>query len=125
MLRGILRYIPKVARFFKPVAINGAQTFLKSGSEAIKEGATIKDVIKSTLTATVGAILDATVNQVASKLIQMRDNNEAAWPFNPTIVVPEIVQAVSGRKRRRMPVYKMASKRIKYSSNQRPIIYNF
>ena len=114
----------KVARFLKPVVIKGAQTLLKSGSEAIKEGATFNDVIKSTLTPTVGAVLGATVDQVASKLIQMHDNNNAAPPPNPPIVVPEIVQAGSGIKRRRAPVYKKATKRIKYSSTQRPIIYN-
>ena len=125
VLRGILQFFPKVARFLKPVVIKNAKTLLKSGSEAIKEGSTFKDVIKSTLTPTVGAVLGATVDQVASKLIQMRDNNNAAQPPNQPIVVPEIVQAGSGRKRRRAPVYKKATKRIKYSSTQRPIIYNF
>ena len=104
MLRGILQFFFQVARFLKPVVIKGAQTLLKSGSEAIKEGATINDVIKSTLTPTVGAVLGATVDQVASKLIEMRDNNNAAPPPNSPIVVPKIVQAGSGRKRRRAPV---------------------
>ena len=114
-----------MARFLKPVAIKKAQTLLKSGSEAIKEGATVKDVIKSTLSPTVGAVIGAMVDQVASKLIQMRDNHDAALPPNRLIVVAEIVQAGSGRKRRRAPVYKKAIKQIKYSSTQRPIIYNF
>ena len=35
-------------RFFKPMAIKTAQTLLRAGSEAIKEGATVKHVIKST-----------------------------------------------------------------------------
>ena len=48
------------------------------GSEAIKEFATISDVIKITLTQTVGAVLDATVDQIATKHIQMRDNNDIA-----------------------------------------------
>ena len=91
VLRGILQFFPMVARLLKPVAIKGAQTLLKSSSEAIKEGATFIDVIKSTLTPTVGAVLGATVDQVASKLIQMRDNHDAAPPPNPLIVVPEIV----------------------------------
>ena len=72
----------------------------------------------------VHAVLGATVEQGASNLIQMRDNYEAAPPPNPPIVVPEIVQAGSGRKRRHEPVYKKATKRIKYSFYQRPIIYN-
>ena len=114
-----------MGRFLKPVAIKGAQTLLKAGSEAIKDGATVKDVIKSTLKPTVGAVLGATFEQVASKLIEMRDNHDSAPPPNPPIVVPAIVQAGSGRKRRRAPVYKKATKGIKYSSNQRPISYNF
>ena len=112
-------------RFFKPVAIKAAQTLLRAGSEAIKEGATIKDVIKSTVQPNVGAVLGATVDQVASKLIEMRDKHDAALPPNPPIVLPEMIQAGSGRKRRRAPLYKKATKRIKYSSNKHPIIYNF
>ena len=69
VLLGILQFIPIVARILKPVAMKSAQTLLKSGSEAIKEGATIKEAIKSTLTVTVGAVWCATVDQVASKLI--------------------------------------------------------
>ena len=46
-LRGVVRYIPNVTQFLKPVAMKGIQTLLKAGSEAIKEGATVKDVIKS------------------------------------------------------------------------------
>ena len=125
VLRGIFQFCPMMARFLKPVAIKGAQTFLKSGSKAIKEGVAFKDVIKSTLTPTVGAVIGARVDQVASKLIQMCDNHDAERPPNPPIVLTEIVQAGSGRKRRRAPIYKKAIKRIKYLSTQRPIIYNF
>ena len=74
---------------------------------------------------TVGADLGATVNQVASKLIEMRNNQNNAPPPNPTIMLPELNQAVSGKKRRSQTVYKKKLKRSKYSSNQRPIIYNF
>ena len=125
VLRGILRFIPTVARLLQTVAMKGVLTLLKFGSEAIKEGATVKDLIKSALKTTVGSVLGATVDQVASNLIQMRDNHDAAPPPNPPIVVHEIVQAGSDRKCRRAPVYKKATKRNKYSSNQRQIIYNF
>ena len=81
VLRGILQFVPKVPRFLKQVVIEGAQTFLKSGSDAIKEGATLKDVIKSTLTPTVGAVLGATVDQVALKLIHIRDGH----PIQPSL----------------------------------------
>ena len=93
VLHGILKFIPKVARFLKPVVMKGAQTLLKAGSEAIKEGATVKDVIKSTLKPTVGAVLGATVDQVASKLIEMRNNQNDASPSNPPIVLQKMNQA--------------------------------
>ena len=69
MLCGIVQFISRVAQFFKPVAINGVQTLFKVGSEAIKEGATVKDVINSTLKPMVGAVLGATVDQFSFKLI--------------------------------------------------------
>ena len=46
VISGIMRYIPRVTQFLKPVAMKGIQTFLKAVSEAIEEGATVKDVIK-------------------------------------------------------------------------------
>ena len=104
--------------------MKGAQTLFKAGNEAIKEGAMVKDVIKSTLKPTVGAVLGATVDQVASKLIAMRNNQNDEPPPNPPIVLPEFNQAGSGKKRRRRLVYK-APKHSKYSFNQRPNIYNF
>ena len=73
--------------------MKGAQTLLKAGSEAIKVGATVKDVIKSTLKPTVGAVSGATVDHVASKLIEMRNNQNDAPPPNPPIVLPEFNQA--------------------------------
>ena len=93
---GILKFIPKVDRLLKPVFMKGAKTLLKAGSEAIKEGATVKDVIKSTLKSTVGAVLKATIDQVASKLSKMRNNQNDAPPPNPPIVLPEFNQAGSG-----------------------------
>ena len=125
VLRGIVQYIPRVTQFLKQMAMKYIQTFLKAGSEAIKENATVKDVIKSTLRPTVGAVLGATVDQVASKLIEMRNNQNDAPPINRPIMVPELNQAGSGKKRRSQTVYKRKPKRCKYSSNQRPIMYNF
>ena len=73
---------------------------------------------------TAGAVLGATVDQVASKLPEMLDTHDSAPPPNPPIVVPEIVKAGSGRKRRHSPVYNKALIRKKYLSKHRPIIYN-
>ena len=125
VLRGIVRFIPMVAQFLKPVAIKGVQTILKAGSEAIKEGATVKDVITFTLKLTVGVVLGTTLDQAASKLIEMRNNQNDAPSSNPPIMLPELNQAGSGKTRRSRTVYKKTPKRSKYSSNQRPIIYNF
>ena len=120
-----MRFIPGVKQFLKLVAIKSVQTSFKANSEAIKDGATVKDVIKFTLKPTVGAILNATVDLVASKLIEMRNNQNDAFPPNPPIMVPELNQAGYGKMRRRQTVYKKTPKQSKYSSNQRPIIYNF
>ena len=60
VLRGIWR-------FFKPVAKTGVQTLLKSASEAIKDGSTIKEMLTSTLKPTIGAVLGATAEQVANR----------------------------------------------------------
>ena len=125
VLRGIVRNIPRVTQFLKPVAMKGIQTLLTAGSEAIKESATVKDVIKSTLKPTVGSVLGATVDQVASKLIEMRNNQNDAPPLNRPIMLPELNQAGSGKKRRSQTVYTKKAKRTKYLSNQRPIMYNF
>ena len=89
VLCGIVRYLSRVTQFLKPVAMKGIQTLLKAGSEAIKEGAKVKDVITSTLKPTVSAVLGATVDQVASKLIEMRNNQNDAPPPNPPIMLPE------------------------------------
>lgn len=82
MLCKILRFIFTVARFLNLVAINIAQTLLKSNSKAIKEGGTIKDVIMFALKPTASAVLGATVDQVPYSLTQMRDNHNAALLAN-------------------------------------------
>ena len=70
--------------------MNGTQTLWQAGSEAIKEGATVKDVIKSRLKPTVGEVLGVTVDKVSSKLIEIRDKQNDATRINPFIVVPEV-----------------------------------
>ena len=82
------------------------QTLIKAVSEEVKEVATVKDVIKSTLKFSVGAVLGATVDHVTSKLIEMLNNqNDVPLP-NPPIMLPELNQARSGKTRRRRTVYK-------------------
>ena len=74
---------------------------------------------------TVGAGLGTTVDQVTSKLIEMRDNHNDAPPSNTPIALPEFVQAGLSNKRRSRSVYKKTPKRTKYSSKQRRIVYKF
>ena len=105
--------------------MKGVQTLLKDGNEAIKEATTVKDVITSTLKPTVSVVLGATIDQVTSKIIEMRNNQKDAPPPNPPIVVPEFAKAGSGNKRRSRYVYKKTPERTKYFSKLRPIIYNF
>ena len=45
----------------------------------------------------VGAVLGATIDQVASKLIEMRNNQNDAPPSNPPIMLPELNQTGSGK----------------------------
>ena len=122
---GKVRYIPSLTQFLKFVANKGIQTLIKAGSKAIKEGATVTGIIKSTLKPTICAVLGATVDQVASKLIEMRNNQNDSPPTNPLIMLPELNQALSDKKRRSQTVYKKKSKHSTYLSNQRPLIYNF
>lgn len=96
VLRGIWR-------FFRPVAVKGAQTLLKAGSEAIKEGADVKDVLRSTLRPTMGVVLGATAEQLANRLT---DNKPAsAPPPGPALetVGPVTSQTGSGTRKRAYP----------------------
>lgn len=116
-------------RFFKPVAIKGAQTLLKAGSEAIEDGATVKAVLGSTLKLTLGAVLGATAEQVANHFTT--DKPTAAPP--PDIPTDQhggtLVGTQKGSgKRKSSSVYKKAKKtrnRHYISQPQRPIVYNF
>ena len=125
VLGGIMRYISRVTQLLKPVTMKGIQTLLKAGSEAIKEGATVQEVIKSTLKPTVGAVLGATVDKVGFKLIEMQNNQNDATPLNPHIMLPELNQAGSGQTQRNQTEYTTNQKRSKYSFSQQPIIFNF
>ena len=94
VLRGIERYIPWVTQFLKAVSMKGIQILLQAGSKASKEGATVIDEIRSTLKPAVGAFLSATVEQVASKQIEMRNNQIDATLPNPPIMLLGLNQAV-------------------------------
>lgn len=111
-------------RFFRPVAMSGARSLLKAGSEAIKDGATFKDVLKQTLKPTVGSMLSATTEQVANRL--MGDQPTAAPPPGPPDTFTR--SQVGSGSRKRKSLYKNEknkTKRLSKSKNQLPIIYNF
>ena len=125
VLRGIWRY-------FRPVAITGAQTLLTAGSKAIKDGATVKEVLSATLKPTIGAVLGATAEQVANRFTSEQPT-VAPSPGPPTeqpggvLVNTQGPQKGSG-KRKSHAVYKKAKRSMNrhyFSQPQRPIIYNF
>ena len=60
----VLRGIRRVAKL---VVLNGVQTLLKAGNEAIKDGAKVKEILSSTLKPALGAVLGATSEQVANR----------------------------------------------------------
>ena len=125
VLRGIWRC-------FRPVAIKGAQTLLKAGCESIKDGATVKDVLSSTLKPTIGAVFGATAEQVANCFTSEKPT--AAPPPGPSteelggvLVGIQGPQKGSG-KRKSLAVYMKAKRLMKrhyFSQPQRPIVYNF
>ena len=124
VLRGIWR-------LFRPVAIKGAQTLLKAGSEAIKDGATVKEVLSSTLKPTIGAVLGVTAEQVANRFSSEKPT-AAPLPGFPTeqqggvLVGTEGPQKGSGKKKS-LPVYKKANRSMNrhyFSHPEQPIIYN-
>lgn len=69
------------------------------------------------LSHTIGSVLDATVDQVAFKLIEMLDNQNDSPPPNLVIERPKSIDVRSGTKRRRQSVNKTL--RTNYSSIQR------
>lgn len=121
--QGIGDVIRGILRFFRPVAIKGAQTLLKAGSEAIKEGASVKDVLSSTLKPALGAVLGATAEQVQNRFLT--DKSASAPPPGPALEATVSPQSGSGSKRKPShPVYKYRSIKRPNPSYKR-IRYNF
>ena len=82
----ILRHLRDIVRFFCPVARTGLRTLLTAGGEAIKDGASVKDILSNTLKPTVSSILTSTAEQVSNKLLA--DKPATAPPPAPEIGVP-------------------------------------
>lgn len=95
-----------VWRFFRPVAMAGAKTLLKAGSEALTDGATVKEILANTLKPTAGTLITATAEQLANRL------------------KPNHQEGSGKRKRKRGVVYKNPSTNKKRKFYSKPI-YNF
>ena len=54
-------------RRFWPVVKQGFATFLRAGGESMKEGATWKEALKSSIKPTIGAVLNATADQITEE----------------------------------------------------------
>ena len=118
-------------RFFRPVAIKGVQTLLKSGEEAMRDGVTAKQAFKLGLKPALGAVIRATADQVATRFLE--DSPAAAPPPGPPTAHPEAVlvgtegQRGSGARKHKASLYKKCkskkSRTMPYSRHL--IIYNF
>ena len=61
--------IRKVWLFFRPIIFNETAAALKAGGEPFKHGATVKEIITSTLKPTVKTVLATTLEQVANHFL--------------------------------------------------------
>ena len=119
-----------LVRRFWPVAKQGFAAFLRAGGESMKEGATWKEALNSSIKPTIGTVLSATADQITEQ------KPAAAPPPGPPIAHSESVLvgtqgggggAGSVKRRAGRASYKQRKKRrsttTSYSRN--PIIYNY
>ena len=114
-------------RRFWPVAKQGFAAFLRAGGESMKEGATWKEALESSIKPTIGTVLSATADQIAEQ------KPAAAPPPGPPITHSESVlvgtQGGGGgnvKRRAGRASYKKSKKRRSTTSYSRnPIIYNY
>ena len=103
-----------IVRFFRPTARTGLKTLLTAGSEAITDGASVKDILSNTLKPTISSILTSTAEQVSNKLLA--DKPSTAPPPAPEIGLPagtlinSVPQTGTGKRR---SVYKPRSHKAK------------
>jgi len=122
---GIGDVLRGIWRFFRPVAVKGAQALFKAGSESLKDNVSLKDVMKSTLKPAIKAVIGATAEQVNNRLPDERSS--AAPPPGSTLestMPPVVTQNGSGKKRRSRSLYKKPkrhSKSARYSSRHRSL----
>ena len=125
VMKGLLR------RFW-PVAKQGFAAFFRAGGESMKEGATWKEALKSSIKPTIGTVLSATADQIAEQ------KTAAAPPPGPPIAHSDSVlvgtQGGGGgsvKRRAGRASYKKSKKRRSVlkqtttSYSRSPIIYNY
>ena len=110
------------------MAKQGFEAFLSAGGESMKEGATWKQGLKSSIKPTIGTVLSAMADQIAD------ENPAAAPPPGPPIAQSESVLVgtqgggggASVKRRAGRTSYKKSKKRRRTTSYSRsPIIYNY
>jgi len=120
-------------RFFRPVAMNGARTLLKAGGEALKDGATVQEVLTNTLKPAIGSVLATTAEQVTNRFLIDKPTAApgpapAIGPPPGTFVDPVPPQTGSGKRRMVFKPRTHSAKRIArhvQPYNHLPIRYNF
>ena len=110
------------------MAKQGFAAFIRAGGESMKEGATWKEALKSSIKPTIGTVLSATADQIWD------EKPAAAPPPKPPIAHSESVLVgtqggVGGghvKRRAGRASYKKSKKRRSTTSYSRnPIIYNY
>ena len=112
--KGIGDLLRGIVRFFRPVARTGLKTLLTAGSEAIKDGASVKDILSNTLKPIISSILTSTAEQVSNMLLA--DKPATAPPPAPEIGLPAgtlINSAPQTGTEKRRSVYKPRSHKSK------------
>ena len=98
VMRGLLR------RFW-PVAKKGFAVFLRAGGESMREGATWKEALKSSIKPTIGAVLNATADQITEesqlpRLLQGRPSpTQSRCLLELRAAAAAVLNAVAGAQR--------------------------
>ena len=121
-----------LSRRFWPVAKQGFAAFLRAGGESMKERATWKEALKSSIKPTIGIILSATADQNAEQ-----KPAAAPPPWSPIAHSESVLVGTQGgggdslKRRGGRASYKMSKKRRSVlkptttSYSRIPIIYNY
>ena len=131
--QGIGDIIRGTWRFCRPIIFKGTAAALKAGGEALKDGATVKEIIINTLKPTGGTLLATTLEQIPNHFLAFKPTAAPRpapiiGPPPGTLVEPLPIQSGSGKlksvyKRHSRPEKRIA--RIVQPYSQLPLRYNF